>query len=111
MADALATRDEFRMAQWSQIIRECRESGLSNREFCRQRGITEKSFYYWLKKIRESLAEQMAPRIVPLEGGSTSTPVDMIRIQFGEASIQVPGKTDVDAIALLLQALQKQCWT
>ena len=111
MAEALTARDEFRMAQWTQVIQECRESGLSNREFCRQRGISEKTYYYWLKKIRESLAEQMAQRLVPLDRTVAAQSLDMIRIRFGEATIQVPGKTNIEAIATLLQALQEQCWT
>ena len=109
MADALAARDEFRMTQWTQVIQECRESWLSNREFCRQRGIAEKTYYYWLKKIRESLAEQVAPQLVPLDRNDASQSLDMIRIQYREATIQVPGKTNIDAIATLLQALQEQC--
>ena len=42
MADVLAVRNEFRLQNWMEIIRECEESGLSNREFCFQRGISEK---------------------------------------------------------------------
>ena len=46
MADVLAVRNEFRLQNWMEIIRECEESGLSNREFCFQRGISEKTYYY-----------------------------------------------------------------
>ena len=51
MADVLAVRNEFRLQNWMEIIRECEESGLSNREFCSQRGISEKTSYYWLRKL------------------------------------------------------------
>ena len=47
MADVLAVRDEYRLQEWVQLYKRCRESGLSNREFCRQNGIAEKTFYYW----------------------------------------------------------------
>ena len=30
MADVLAVRNEYRLQTWTEIIRECRESGLSN---------------------------------------------------------------------------------
>ena len=56
MADVLAVRNEFRLQNWMEIIRECEESGLSNREFCFQRGISEKTYYYWLRKLQRSLA-------------------------------------------------------
>ena len=58
MADVLAVRNEYRTEKWSALIRECNASGLSNREFCRQHGISEKSFYYWLRKLRNQAAAQ-----------------------------------------------------
>ena len=37
MADVLAVRDAYRAQQWEMVVQECAASGLSNREFCRQR--------------------------------------------------------------------------
>ena len=31
---------------WTEIIRECQASGLTNKELCSQRGIAEKTYYY-----------------------------------------------------------------
>lgn len=105
MADVLAVRDEYRLREWAQIHRRCRESGLSNREFCRQNGISEKTFYYWLKKLREAAIDRQ-PQLVALnDRGDCSD--DMVQIRFGTAFLKLPAKTDADAIALLLQALQK----
>lgn len=44
MADVLAVRDEYRAQQWAILIQECKASGMSNKEFCIQRGVSEKSF-------------------------------------------------------------------
>lgn len=52
MADVSAVRDAYRAQQWEMVVQECAASGLSNREFCRQRGIPEKRFYYWQRKLR-----------------------------------------------------------
>ena len=38
MEGVLAIRDEYRAQNWAMVIQECNSSGLSNREFCRQRG-------------------------------------------------------------------------
>ena len=72
MADVLAVRDEYRAQQWAVVIRECNSSGLSNREFCRQRGISEKSYYYWLRKLRSQMAETAVPQMVQ---NGTSLPI------------------------------------
>ena len=44
-----------------------KDSSLNNREFCAQQGISEKSYYYWLKKLRESAMERGIPQLVALE--------------------------------------------
>ena len=57
MADVLAVRDDYRAQTWRMLIQECTNSGLTKREFCRRRGISEKSFYYWHRKLRSQMAE------------------------------------------------------
>ena len=104
MGDVLAVRDEYRVQQWAAVIRECNASGLSNREFCRQRGITEKTFYYWLRKLRSQMTEVAAPQLVQLE----PVPVqdDMLQIQYRGAELKLPAVVDMDTVAALLRSLQ-----
>lgn len=47
MGDVLKIRDEYRQVQWASAIQECKASGLTNKEYCIQHGLSEKSFYYW----------------------------------------------------------------
>ncbi len=67
MADVLAVRNDLRMQKWMEIIRECRESELSNRAFCTRRRISEKTYYYLLRKIRSSEVETLEPQLVRLQ--------------------------------------------
>ena len=46
MADVLAVLDEYRAQTWAMLIQECKASGMTNKEFCELRGVSEKSFYY-----------------------------------------------------------------
>ncbi len=103
MGDVLAVRDEYRTQQWTMLIRECQSSGLSNREFCRQRGVSEKSFYYWLRKLREQAVDTV-PNLVPLEAVPMLT--GMLQIRFKGAEISVPETVDMDAVAALLKSIQ-----
>ena len=73
MADVLAVRNEFRLQNWMEIIRECEESGLSNREFCFQRGISEKAYYYWLRKVRTAAAIVIEPKLVRVDSPEMSS--------------------------------------
>lgn len=104
MADVLAVRDEYRAQQWALAIRECSDSGLTNREFCRQRGISEKSFYYWQRKLREQIVDAASPKLVQLDSGPVLE--DVLHIRYRGAELKLPGGVDVDAVASLLQCIQ-----
>ena len=104
MADVLAVRDEYRAQQWAMVVQECVASGLSNREFCRQRGIAEKSFYYWQRKLRTQIAESASPQLVPLE--PPALPEEQLCIQYRGAELKLPGRVDMDAVAALLRSIQ-----
>jgi len=49
---------------WRQMVRQWRSSGLSVRDFCAQREISEPSFYGWRRTITQRDAE--AARFVPV---------------------------------------------
>ena len=69
MGDILAVWDEYRQIQWAAVIQECKASGLTNKEYCIRHGLSEKSFYYWQKKLRTQIVTS-APELVPLEVAS-----------------------------------------
>ena len=104
MADVLAVRDEYRAQSWAMLIQECNNSGLTKREFCQQRGISEKSFYYWLRKLRSQMAEAAGPQLVQLDPRVVSN--DMLQIQYRGAELKLPTGVDIDAVAALLRSIQ-----
>ena len=67
MGEMLAVRDAYRAQEWAMLIQECSASGLTKREFCQQRGISEKGFYYWLRKLRTHMVASAAPQLVQLK--------------------------------------------
>jgi hypothetical protein len=60
--------------QWAERIAEQERSGLSVRQFCKERGLTEYSFYAWRKRlqhkepVRFALVERGAARQWPATG-------------------------------------------
>ena len=87
MENVMQIRNEYRRQQWAQIIRECQSSGLSNKEYCRQQGISEKTYYYWQKKLRSEAAEGI-PQIVEVEPPAME---DKVHIRFRGAELILPG--------------------
>ena len=104
MADVLTVRDEYRAQSWAMLIQECNSSGLTKREFCRQRGISEKNFYYWLRKLRNQMIETAGPQLIPLASPVISD--DMLQIQYRGADLKLPINVDIEAVAALLRSLQ-----
>lgn len=107
MADVLAVRNEYRLQSWMEIIRECEESGLSNREFCFQRGISEKTYYYWLRKVRAAAATVIEPQLVRVDNPTMSGTEQMIEIRYGRAELKLPEEVDLKALAAFLNTLRR----
>ena len=108
MSEAMEVRKEYQLHEWARIVQACQSSGLSNREFCRQNGIPEKTYYYRLRQLRESVIARTSHQgtLVKLEESPPAAPDQMLRIQFCGARLELPGSVDMDAVAALLRAIQ-----
>ena len=52
-------------AQMLDMIKTCMESGVSNKTFCKNQGITEGVFYYWRKRYQQKSTPQ-EERFIPV---------------------------------------------
>lgn len=82
----------------------CPNSKPPKREFCQQRGISEKSFYYWLKKLRTQMVGAAAPQLVQLEPPPAADSI--LEIHYRGAEMKLPDGVDMDAVAALLRSIQ-----
>jgi len=108
MSEAMEVRREDRLQEWARIVKECQSSGLSNREFCRQNGIPEKTYYYRLRQLRESVIShgEHTGTLVKLEEEPPEMEDQKLRIQFCGARMELPANVDMDAVAGLLRSIQ-----
>ena len=120
MSEAITTRDKYRLEEWRQVVLACRESGLSNREFCRLNGISEKTYYYRLRKLREeAVHKELANDNDHFGAGHNTTlcRIDIenkeacveehsnIRVHFHDADIYVPQDVSPDTLKMVLCVL------
>ena len=103
MGDILAVRDEYQQIQWAAVIQECKASGLTNKEYCIRHGLSEKSFYYWQKKLHTPIVAS-GTELVPLEVGSAVE--EALQIRYRGAELKLPSAVDMDAVAALLCSIQ-----
>lgn len=60
-----------RMELWSERVQECRSSGKSVREWCRDKGLSEKTYYYWQRRLFKTLTESPQQIREPLSAETT----------------------------------------
>ena len=102
----MEVRKAYRMEQWKQIIQDRQKSGLSNKAYCEQQGISEKTYYYWLRKMRTAAAGQAGPEIVEL-GPAEKLEPEGLYVRYRGAELKLPAETDIEAIAAILRSLQQ----
>ena len=64
-----ACTHDVRLNQWKLIIEQCqsRPDGQTARQWLAENGVQEKTYYYWLRRVRKEVYSQ-------LSDGSTSLP-------------------------------------
>lgn len=46
-------KQEYQLQEWSGMLRERKESGLTVKDWCLEQGISEHSYYYRLRRLRQ----------------------------------------------------------
>ena len=108
---------EYRMAQWSQLLKERRENGETITEFCKRIGVSKNTYCYWQKKLREAACEQLAESTTaltpsgwavckPAESSASST---KIFVEIGNYRVSVDNGFNPDLLAQVCKTLVEIC--
>lgn len=109
--------NEINIQKWSKLIEECRNSNTTVVKWCRENGIKKQQYYYWQKKICNSLCESL-PKVKKLESPAnfpsfaeiklptqnTSTDI-ALSISINNISIQVHNNANEKTIAAALKII------
>ena len=57
---------QVKLDRWTAILKEQNSSGLSIKDWRSQNGIKRDQFFYWKRKLKESVLESALPEIVPV---------------------------------------------
>ena len=49
---------QLMLEEWEKQVIDCRSSGLTVQEWCRQNGVNDKTYYYHLRRVREEILKQ-----------------------------------------------------
>jgi len=79
---------KVRREQWLGIINECLSSGMSKTAWCKEHGISDKTFFYWQRKLREdayiSTIESSSLPAVKNISIPAASPVDFVELKVSE---------------------------
>ena len=96
-------------------IQECRSSGLSVREWCRQRGVTSTTYYRWEREVLSSICGKDAIRHPGTEFVELPAPQQFRNVSertatlnIGNGSIDLYQKVEPDLLRTLVELL-RQC--
>lgn len=100
---SLTPDKQVKLQYWLDVIRQCRASGMTNQEWCEQNGVSLKSYYYWLAKIRK-LALDDLPRkqyVSALPAAQKTSALSEHPATFTELPLPNTAVFDTNAAAIL----------
>lgn len=101
--------EQNKLAQWAQIVSQCRDSGLSVRQWCQEHGVNVSSYYKWQRKVYAAAQAQQESRFVevpPAQSVAAGGVAMTIRIAGAEAEIH--NGADAATVEAVLRVL-KSC--
>ena len=114
---------EYRLNQWVQALKERISNGESIDEFCRNKGVSRNTFFYWQRKIRESACERFAetqnrtalpaPGFIEAKLAQPGTPgltaAACVCVEIGGYKVTADGAYPAMGLAALLRELARPC--
>ena len=115
----------IRLREWSQMVKDCQESGLTVSEWCKQNDLKPTCYYYRLAQLRKeildqnkllpsSMQEASIPTLIKVDVTSAEMQQPVIRnvsaeqffrLQYKGTTLDIPVGTDAEDIAEVLKAM------
>lgn len=107
MDKVTAVKSEYRMRQWMAKIEECRVSGTSVKAWCEANNINIKSYYYWLRKIRNMVCEEAEVQaIVPVQI-KRRVSAAAVTVSMGGIILEIADGTSSETIGAVLETCRR----
>ena len=96
MNEVAIAKKQIRQQEWTNLIRQQQESGLNIRQWCKTHQISEPSFYYHLRCIREDMVKSQSNEIVTgsfaelVQPKSTSLETEIKNTEITESNTSIP---------------------
>lgn len=123
MSETTMATQKYSLEQWAAIIRERINSGKPVKEWCKERGISRGSYYYYLPKVKDAAAKEkhqtnmeQTPKIVPIlppppviEIDCIETATAAIVLKINDITMEIQNCASEAIIERILKALKHIC--
>ena len=106
------------MREWAEMVRTCRSSGLTVKEWCLNNGINIKTYYYRLKSVRDFICDNKLVNItddcssahhdiVPvLVNPAADNDTQQIKITTSNISVELPANIQPQLLKAAIEGLK-----
>lgn len=98
-------RKQVQFNEWAEMVRTCRDSGMSVRRWCIENGASQKTYYSHLRRFREFLCEKRRD-IVPIDCDIPAPVSSKIKIQSDNMNIPIPCSVSLKVLSAAIEALK-----
>ena len=112
------TKHQMKLTQWGQLVYECRNSGLTVKEWCAKNEINVGTYYRWQKKVCESGAQRAAisPVIIGrttfaeyIPASHTAATGTAVTLTIGQTRLEIQNGASTETIEATIQAISRLC--
>ena len=96
---------ETKLVEWSERVAACRNSGIPVKAWCAQEGISEKTYYYWQRKVFQA-AQGEEERFVEITSSSPAGGTVVATVTGKGLSAEIHSGADVETLRALLHAMR-----
>lgn len=96
-------KNNLQLQRWAQMVTNRQSTGMTVAQWCEHEQISKSVYYYRLRKVRESICEQIA---VPIAEISAAKKGNVMTISCGEMTVEIGNTASAEVIAAVIRALK-----
>ena len=101
--------EQNKLAQWAQVVSQCRGSGMSVRQWCQENGVNISSYYKWQRKVYAAAQAQQERRFVEVAPVQPAAVGDVaVTLRIAGAELDIHNGADATTVETVLRVL-KSC--
>lgn len=96
------------ISMWAERVSACRSSGLTVRQWCKDNGVAQATYYSWQKKVLQAVQQQHEIYFSEIPAEQTVSNHIIATVKLGELQADIYSGADAETVRNVIAAL-KSC--